>query len=185
MISLGVAIYLRGLTRGINIPGCEYVPETIWRQYVALIIHHSCISSPAVLGLLPSIYFLLKAFVSSFPSVCCTLPPIEPPVVNCLPMAPSLSNGPPIFCAVPPIAPSAKISISLARLLYICTIEIPIFLNYTYDLLVNCLPIAPFASNADVPVPVVFSPAGSLLGIACSWIALSASCEGIALHVER
>lgn len=47
-------------------------------------------------------------------------------------------------------------------------------------LLVNCLPMAPEASNADVPVPVVFSPTGSPFVLVASWRVSSAkSAKGL------
>jgi hypothetical protein len=51
------------------------------------------------------------------------------------PTNPSFANGPPTFSAVPPIAPSA----------------------------LNILPTAPSFEKAGVPVPWVFSPAGSFV----------------------
>jgi len=50
------------------------------------------------------------------------------------------------------------------------------------DVLVNCLPMAPEASKAEPAAPVVFSPAGSILGFEVSWRELVNSVSPAALR---
>jgi hypothetical protein len=76
---------------------------------------------------------------------CWRVPPIDPSVVNCFPIAPFDENGPPTFSPICPIDPSAGFLVSNCFLALL-----------DYNVPVNCLPIEPSALNTPAPVSTGF-----------------------------